>query len=73
MTRHGIVLWESASAALRGEKALAKAGIKVKLIPVPRKFSSECGLALRFDWELRDQVQRALEEAKLDYGGIHAL
>ena len=52
MSAYGVVLFHTTSAALRSEKVLQRAGLTVKLIPTPRQFSSDCGIALRFDQEL---------------------
>lgn len=35
--------------ALKAEKVLQAAGLKIRLIPVPRELSSLCGLALELD------------------------
>ncbi|NLW06662.1 MAG: DUF3343 domain-containing protein [Clostridia bacterium] len=38
--------------ALRAEKAIQAAGLKGRLIPMPRELSSLCGLALELDSDL---------------------
>lgn len=68
--QYGIVLLPSTSHAIRAEKVLNAAGISCRLIPVPRHLSSDCGLALCFDWSERDKVAEALRAAKVDYGRI---
>ena len=70
---YGVVLFHTTSAALRAEKKLAADGLKVKLIPTPRQLSSDCGIALRFDWPQADTVRTSLEAAHVDFGGIHHL
>jgi len=70
---HGVVLVPSVSHALRAEKVLVSAGLTVRLIPTPRQLSSDCGTAIRFPWDLRDAVQRALDDAGSDYDRIVAL
>jgi len=70
---HGVVLVPSVSHSLRAEKALANAGLAVKLIPTPRQLSSDCGTAIRFPWAARDAVQRVLDDAGLVYDRIVAL
>ena len=67
---YGIVLLPSTSHAVRAEKVLNAAGISCRLIPVPRHLSSDCGLALCFDWQEREQVAEALRAAKVDYERI---
>jgi len=73
MTEYGVVLFFTTSAALKAESSLKKAGFKVRLIPVPRQFSSDCGLALRFGWPDADAVQEELGRVKLSLAGVHAL
>lgn len=57
---YGIVLVPSTEHALVAEQELLAAGLKVRLIPVPRSISSECGMGVRFDWPDREQVEQAL-------------
>ena len=73
MSEYGVVLVHTTSAALRGEKILQQAGLTVKLIPVPRELSSDCGIALRFLWEEREAVEEALDAAGLEIAGVHHL
>ena len=73
MTEYGIVLFHTTSSVMRAEKLLIKAGYSVKLIPTPRQFSSDCGIALRFDWSRHEQVKSMLNEAKVESDAIHFL
>lgn len=73
MTQHGVVLFHTTSAVIRAEKLLLKEGYSVKLIPTPRQFSSDCGIALRFDWSYHEQVKVALDEAKVELDVVHFL
>ncbi|HUW94605.1 MAG TPA: DUF3343 domain-containing protein, partial [Anaerolineae bacterium] len=40
---HSVFLFHSTSGAIRAEKLTLESGFKVKLIPVPRHLSSDCG------------------------------
>ena len=73
MTEYGVVLFHTTSSAIRAEKLLAQASHTVKLIPVPRQFSSDCGIALRFDWHQHEQVRSALDKAHVEIDAIHHL
>jgi hypothetical protein len=73
MTEYGVVLFHTTSSAMRAEKLLTKEGYTVKLIPVPRQFSSDCGIALRFDWHRQEQVRSALDETQVEIDAIHRL
>ena len=73
MTQYGVVLFHTTSAVMRAEKMLVKGGYSIKLIPTPRQFSSDCGIALRFGWKQREQVKTMLDEARVEFDVIHFL
>lgn len=73
MNAYGVVLFHTTSSAIRAEKALKKEGLAVRLIPVPRELSSDCGVSLRFDWAQRDGVQTLLEREPIEFASIHPL
>jgi hypothetical protein len=58
---------------MRSEKLLAKAGVAVKLIPIPRQYASDCGLAVRFAWQQAERVQVLLSAARVDIARIRPL
>jgi hypothetical protein len=70
---NGVVLFRTTSAAMRSEKVLAEAGLMIALVPTPRQFTSDCGLALRFPWEKADLVRALLSAAHIEASGIHRL
>jgi hypothetical protein len=73
MSNHGVALFHTTSAALRAEKVTQRAGLTVKLIPTPRQFSSDCGIALRFDWAEAARIQGLLAAAGVDVDQMRAL
>ncbi len=73
MSDYGVVLLPSTAAALRSEKILLEANVQIRLIPVPRELSSNCGIAVRFAWGEREAVEAALAQARVDYEAIHRL
>lgn len=73
MTQYGVVLFHTTSAVMRAEKLLIKGGYSIKLIPTPRQFSSDCGIALQFEWIYCEQVKSALDEIKIEFDAIHFL
>jgi len=48
---YSVVIFYSTSAAIRAESLAQKVNLKVKLIPVPRHLSSDCGICLQFNNE----------------------
>ena len=73
MTQYGVALFHTTSAVMRAEKLLIKGGYSVKLIPTPREFSSDCGIALRFDLNYCEQVKSVLNKARVEFDAIHFL
>ncbi len=73
MTQYGVVLFHTTSAVMRAEKLLIKEGYSIKLIPTPRQFSSDCGIALRFDWNYYEMVKSVLDAAKVEFDSVHFL
>ena len=63
---YGVVLFHTTSSAIRAEKVLGEEDYEVKLIPTPRQFSSDCGIALRFGWEQLKQVEATLKKNSVE-------
>jgi hypothetical protein len=59
-TAYCVALFDSVSHVMKAEKALIKAGLAHKIIPVPRKISTDCGVCIRFLPELKDELENAL-------------
>ena len=67
----GVILFHTNSAVLRAEKILLREGFTIKLIPVPRHLSSDCGIAMRFDQSAETRVREILETAGVPINSIH--
>lgn len=70
---HSVVLFYSTSGAIRAEKLTKEAGLTVKLIPVPRHLSSDCGVCLRFESADTDEMRSILDAAQIEFEEICAL
>ena len=70
---YSVALFHTNSAVLRAEKILLREGFTIKLIPVPRHLSSDCGIALRFDRNAETRVSEILETVGVSVSSIHAL
>ena len=68
-----VILVQSTSQALKGERLLNRAGIGCKLIPVPRHLSSDCGVCLRLAAEDKEAALRVLQDANLVSEGVSGL
>lgn len=73
MTVHGVILFHNTTAAFRAEKVLREAGLECRLVPVPREFSSDCGVSARFEWARAGEAARVLEAGGVEIAGIHPL
>jgi hypothetical protein len=69
----GVALFHTSSAVLRAEKLLFKSGLTVKLIPTPREFSSDCGVALRFIWSDESRLRDLLNSANVEISSTHRM
>jgi hypothetical protein len=67
----GVIAFHATYAVLKAEKTLKGLGIGVKMIPVPRQISSNCGIAIRFTWADRERVLQAIDGLREDLEGIY--
>lgn len=70
---NGVILFHTTAMAMKAEKALTREGLQVTLIPTPREFSSDCGIAIRFAWSLAEAIKPALENAGVDVQSIQKM
>jgi hypothetical protein len=70
---YSVVLFHTNSSALRAEKVLIKEQVSNKLIPTPREFSSDCGIALRFPQNEESRVRELLSSAGVEISAIHPM
>jgi hypothetical protein len=69
----GVVLFYTTSSVMRAEKVLLGKGFNIKLIPTPRQFSSDCGIALRFDWDEYDRIRQVLDLTYVETENIYMM
>ncbi len=67
----GVVTFFGSHHALRAEEVLKKNGLQAVLIPGPREISPNCGVALRFEYSRRAEVERLFEQFFVHYEDIH--
>ena len=63
----GVMTFFGSYHALRSESVLKKAGFPVRLIPGPRAISPNCGVALRFPYERREDAVAVLEQNNVQF------
>lgn len=72
MERDAVLIFHSIHRVMKAEKVLKKEGLDVRLMPVPRQLSSDCGLSLAFRLADRAAVSQALEEQGCPFEELHA-
>lgn len=73
MSKRGVVVFRTTTAAMRSDKVLRATGYEVKLIDVPRSLSADCCLGLRFLWGQCDEVRQVLVGEGVEFVGLHEL
>ena len=70
-TLEGVVTFFGSHHAIRAEGILKREGVTAVLIPGPREISPNCGVAVRFDYNRREEVQALLREHMIHFEDIH--
>ncbi len=60
-----VAIFHSIHRVMKAEKVLKQGKQKILLIPVPRQLTSDCGLAIRYAQQARDEIEALLGEAQL--------
>jgi hypothetical protein len=60
-----VAIFHSVHRAMKAEKFLKARCLNVLLIPAPRQLSAECGMAIRYSFELHSEVKQVLAELSL--------
>lgn len=62
MVRNGdiVAIFHSIHKVMKAERILKDAGSDILLIPVPRQLASDCGLAIRYAYRNRSEVEDLL-------------
>jgi hypothetical protein len=60
-----ILIFRGTHQVLSAEKRLKVGRVPMRLIPVPRRLTSDCGLAIRIPLDQRDRAREILSRARL--------
>jgi hypothetical protein len=60
MSHDIFAVFNSVHRVLKAEKILKKRGVPVETVPVPRKISADCGVALSFPSQFTEKVRKSL-------------
>jgi hypothetical protein len=47
---------------MKAERMLLSEGLPIKIIPVPKSISSDCGVCIRFEEKLLDKIETILND-----------
>jgi hypothetical protein len=68
-----VMIFRGTHQVLSAEKALKGGGVPVRLIPVPRRLTSDCGLAVRLQERSLSQARETLAAVPLVPASVHRL
>jgi len=67
-----VILFYSATSSIWTARLLKKAGIKRKMVPIPRYLSSDCGYCVRIKSDDIPRVREVLEKGGVEFARIEA-
>lgn len=53
----GLLALESTNVVMKLEKEFLEMGLKIRIIPVPKEVTANCGLSLKFDLADREKIK----------------
>lgn len=59
--------------AIRAEELLGRGLFSFKMVPVPRRISSSCGISLRCSCSDAEAIKEIFVQNRVEYQGIHHL
>jgi len=66
-----ILVFQTTHRTLQAENILRKEKIKIKIILKPRSITTDCGLAIRFNYEDKDIIFKIIKNNNLSIMGIY--
>ena len=68
-----VVSFHTTAGAMAAERLCGQLGLSGRLIPVPRRITSDCGIAWSAPPELEDTLRERFREAGIDTAGFDIL
>ena len=66
-----ILIFRGTHQVMSAEKRLKGGGVAVRLIPVPRRLTSDCGLAIRIPLSERERAREVLSASRILPFSVH--
>jgi Protein of unknown function (DUF3343) len=67
----GLISFFASHHAIRAEAVLKRNGLAAQLVPGPKDLSPNCGVALRFDYAMREDAVALLAAKNVRIDGVH--
>ena len=67
----GLLTFFASHHAIRAEKTLRESGFDAKLIAGPKELSPNCGTAVRFEYDRRDEAMPLLAARHVEVEAVH--
>jgi len=68
-----VITFASVHFVMKAEKVLKENGIEVRLIPTPRKISSDCGMSIEIHYENIERIKTLLSNYECKMERIYKL
>lgn len=68
-----LATFETTHMALKFEKSCSKAGLDVRIMPVPRELSSSCGFACSYPCDSRALAEQIAEDRNIEVAGYYEI
>lgn len=67
MEQFGLIVSNSTHKIIQMEKFILEKGFKVRIIPVPKEITASCGLSIKFEISVLNNIKLILEESFSDF------
>ena len=61
-----ISIFKSAREVIKCDKQCRAVGMSVRIVPVPERYSSSCGMSIEFDSETKDSFEKIVEDLGIE-------
>ena len=68
-----VVTFYTTAEAMATKKLCQEKHIEGRLISAPRTLSADCGIAWRSEVQLKETLENALAQARIEYAGLHEM
>lgn len=66
MEGYYILTFNNTLGAINGEATLKQNGIKIEIMPTPTSITKSCGISIKVEIDMIDQVKKLIKEGKIN-------